>query len=167
MEKAKGYNNVMKASIFVTNRAAILLAIAGLLIVSIRPVYADTDQGVAEIRQVIQAQEDAWNRGELEAFMNGYARSDNTTFVSGDEVTHGWQTVLDRYRRKYPNREKMGILSFSELDITLLGLDAAVVLGRWQLKRAEDAPHGRFTLIFRHRPEGWRIVQDHTSAASP
>jgi ketosteroid isomerase-like protein len=158
----------MKASNFVTTRAGILLGIAALTILSIPLIHAGNgDQVAAEIRQVIQAQEEAWNRGELEAFMDGYARSDNTTFVSGDEVTRGWQTVLDRYRAKYSDREKMGTLTFSELEITPLGADAAVVLGRWQLKRAKDAPHGRFTLIFRHNPEGWRIVQDHTSAASP
>jgi ketosteroid isomerase-like protein len=59
----------------------------------------------------------------------------------------------------------MGSLTFSDLEITLIGPDAAVALGRWQLKRAQDQPHGRFTLIFRHLPEGWRIVHDHTSAA--
>jgi len=46
-----------------------------------------------------------------------------------------------------------------------LSPDAAVVLGRWRLARANDEPHGRFTLIFRRMPEGWRIVHDHTSAA--
>jgi ketosteroid isomerase-like protein len=99
--------------------------------------------------------------------MDGYARSDKTTFVSGDEVTHGWQTVLDRYKAKYSDREKMGTLNFSDLEVMLLGPDAAVALGHWQLKRAKDAPRGRFTLIFRHTPDGWRIVLDHTSAASP
>ncbi len=123
------------------------------------------DQAVAEIRAVIQAQEAAWNRGDLEAFMQGYARSEKTTFVSGDEVTRGWQTVLDRYKAKYSDREKMGTLSFSDLEITPLAPDAAVVLGRWQLKRTKDNPGGRFTLIFRRTPEGWRIAQDHTSAA--
>jgi ketosteroid isomerase-like protein len=59
----------------------------------------------------------------------------------------------------------MGTLAFSDIEITPLSADAAVVLGRWHLKRANDEPHGRFTLIFRRLPEGWRIVHDHTSAA--
>jgi ketosteroid isomerase-like protein len=158
----------MKASNFVTIGAVILLQLAGLALLPLSPIRAaDDDQAITEIRKIIQAQEEAWNRGELEGFMDGYARSDQTTFVSGDEVTHGWQTVFDRYKTKYSDREKMGRLSFSELEIRPLAADAAVVLGRWELKRAKDIPHGRFTLIFRHRPEGWRIVQDHTSAASP
>jgi uncharacterized protein (TIGR02246 family) len=124
-----------------------------------------SNQASAAIRAVIQSQQDAWNRGDIDAFMNGYARSDKTVFVSGDEVTRGWQTVRDRYKAKYSDREKMGTLNFSELEIAELGPDAAVALGRWELKRAKDNPHGRFTLIFRQTPEGWRIVHDHTSAA--
>ena len=120
-----------------------------------------------EIRAVIQAQQEAWNRGDIDRFMNGYARARSTIFVSEDSVTRGWETVRDRYRKKYTDRAKMGTLAFSDLEITLLSADSAVVIGRWKLKRPTDQPHGRFTLIFRHLPEGWRIVHDHTSAASP
>ena len=120
---------------------------------------------VAEIQSVLGAQQDAWNRGDIDAFMNGYARSTSTVFVSQDEVGRGWETVRDRYRVKYSDRAKMGALSFSDTEVTMLSPDAAVVLGRWRLKRANDEPHGRFTLIFKRQPEGWRIVHDHTSAA--
>lgn len=121
----------------------------------------------AEIQSVLTTQQDAWNRGDIDAFMNGYARSASTVFVSEDEVGRGWETVRDRYRVKYSDRAKMGTLSFSEIEVTMLSSDAAVVLGRWKLKRAKDEPHGRFTLIFKRLPEGWRIVHDHTSAAPP
>jgi len=120
---------------------------------------------VAEIQSVLTGQQDAWNRGDIDAFMNGYARSVSTVFVSEDEVRRGWETVRDRYRAKYSNQAKMGTLSFSEIEVTMLSPDAAVVLGRWKLKRADDEPHGRFTLIFKRLPEGWRIVHDQTSAA--
>jgi uncharacterized protein (TIGR02246 family) len=116
-----------------------------------------------EVRAVLDAQVEAWNRGDIEGFMRGYAQSSDTVFVSGDTVTKGWQTVLDRYKKSYDSRAKMGVLAFSDLEITPLGKDAAVVLGRWQLKRAEDTPHGRFSLIFRRTPAGWRIIHDHTS----
>ena len=125
----------------------------------------DRVNAVAQIRSVLRAQQDAWNRGDIDAFMNGYARSRSTIFVSEDTVRRGWETVRDRYRKKYSDRAKMGLLTFSDLEITTLGPDAAVALGRWKLKRAQDQPHGRFTLIFRSLPEGWRIVHDHTSAA--
>ena len=120
---------------------------------------------VAEIQSVLNAQQDAWNRGDIAAFMNGYARSASTVFVSQDEVSRGWDTVRDRYRVKYSDRTKMGTLNFSEIEVTMLAPEAAVVLGRWRLKRTDDEPHGRFTLILEHLPEGWRIVHDHTSAA--
>lgn len=117
----------------------------------------------AAVQAVLLAQVAAWNQGSIEGFMDGYARSQETVFVSGDNVTRGWQTVLDRYKRSYDTREKMGRLEFSELEIRPLGKDAAVALGRWQLTREKDTPHGRFTLILRRTSVGWRIVHDHTS----
>ena len=122
---------------------------------------------VAEIQSVLISQQYAWNRGDIQAFMNGYARSQSTVFVSEDKITRGWETVRERYRTKYSDRAKMGTLSFSEIEVTMLSPGAAVVLGRWRLKRTNDEPHGRFTLAFKRLPEGWRIVHDHTSAAPP
>jgi ketosteroid isomerase-like protein len=121
---------------------------------------------VAQIQSVLTTQQAAWNRGDIDAFMNGYARSPSTAFISEDQIRHGWETVRNRYRAKYSDRAKMGKLTFSEIQITPLSPDAAVVLGRWSLQRVKDRPHGRFTLIFRRLPEGWRITLDHTSAAS-
>lgn len=115
------------------------------------------------IRSVLDAQRDAWNRGDIEGFMDGYERSDDIIFMSGDNLTRGWQTVLDRYKKNYDTREKMGVLTFSDLDVDLLNDNTAVVIGRWSLKRANDEPHGRFTLIFKRTKKGWKIVHDHTS----
>ena len=125
----------------------------------------ETEETVTQIRAVLHDQQDAWNRGDVDAFMNGYAHSPSTVFISEDSVTRGWETVRDRYRKKYSDRASMGRLTFSDLQITPLSTDAAVVLGHWELERAEDRPHGRFTLIFKRLPQGWRIVHDHTSAA--
>jgi uncharacterized protein (TIGR02246 family) len=122
---------------------------------------------ITEIRAVLHAQQDAWNRGDIDGFMSGYARSGSTTFVSEDAVRRGWETVRARYLKKYSDRAKMGRLTFSDLEITPISADAAVVLGRWKLRRAQDRPRGRFTLIFRKTADGWRIVHDHTSAAAP
>ena len=119
--------------------------------------------GSDPIAAVLDAQAAAWNRGDIDAFMAGYALSPDTIFVSGDEVTRGWQTVRDRYAKKYDSREKMGKLTFSDLTITPLCANAALVLGSWSLERKGDRPHGKFTLLFRKLPEGWRIVLDHTS----
>jgi len=118
---------------------------------------------VVAIRSVLNAQVAAWNRGDIDSFMAGYDRSPATTFVSGDKVTHGWKTVRDHYAAKYNSREKMGTLTFAGLTITPLCADAAIVLGSWSLQRKSDRPHGKFTLLFRKLPQGWRVVLDHTS----
>jgi uncharacterized protein (TIGR02246 family) len=120
---------------------------------------------IAAIRAVLDAQRDAWNRGDLEGYMNGYDRSPGTEFVGGDTITRGWQTVLERYQKNYDSREKMGALTFSEIEVTVLSNDAALVLGRWRIKRASGEPHGTFSLVFRRKKAGWRIVHDHSSSA--
>jgi ketosteroid isomerase-like protein len=117
------------------------------------------------VRAVLDAQREAWNRGDIDGYMDGYARSPDTVFVSGDSINRGWQTVRDRYKKNYDSREKMGALTFSDLETTVYSNNLAVMIGRWHLQRANDAPHGRFTLIFRRTKQGWRIVHDHTSSA--
>src|SRR5439155_8232143 len=139
---------------------AVVLVLAGLAIAS--PLEAAPDKSNYDIkaanaiRAVLDAQAAAWNRGDLEGYMDGYDRSKDTEFVGGDTITRGWQTVLDRYRRNYNSREKMGVLTFSDLEITVLSKDAALVLGRWHLKRTSDEPHGTFSLLFRKTKAGWR-----------
>jgi ketosteroid isomerase-like protein len=153
----------------VSLRRAHWIAITSCTLIAIT-VFAAPEQAastVTEIRSLLQAQQYAWNQGNIDGFMNGYARSASTVFISEDTVRRGWQTVRNRYRKKYPSRAKMGTLAFSDLEITLLSSDSAVASGRWKLKRANDQPHGRFTLILKRLPEGWRIVYDHTSAAPP
>jgi len=147
-------------------RVIVTVAITGLVSAALSGAAENSrpsSKDEAEIRAVLSAQVAAWNRGDIDGFMNGYARSAATEFIGGDKLTRGWQTVCDRYRKKYDNREKMGTLTFSELKITRLGGDAALVIGRWGLVRQQDKPHGRFTLLFRRTTEGWRITHDHTS----
>ena len=116
-----------------------------------------------EVRRVMSDQTAAWNAGDIEGFMRGYWNSPELKFVSGANVIKGWQPTLDRYKKNYDSRAKMGVLEFSDLEITVLSKDAAVVLGSWKLQREADAPGGKFTLIFRKFKDGWRIVHDHTS----
>jgi ketosteroid isomerase-like protein len=124
------------------------------------------EQAVAAVRKVIEEQQAAWNRGDIEGFMDGYAREEATTFVSADAVTRGWQTVLDRYKKSYDSREKMGTLEFTELEFRPVSPFYVAALGRWHLKGVSGDPRGRFTLLFRRTAAGWRIVHDHTSSAS-
>ena len=116
------------------------------------------------IESVLRTQNEAWNRGDLEAFFLGYWHSEKTVFASGDKVHHGFKTMADNYRKGFDTREKMGKLTFSELKFESVSRSQAVVTGRWALERENDNPGGVFTLIFRKFPEGWRIVHDHTSS---
>lgn len=116
------------------------------------------------IRAAMQAQVEAWNRGDLVAFMQGYWRSDRTEFVSAQGVQRGWQAVLARYQRTYPNRTAMGRLAFDHLEVTQLAPDAALAEGQYHLFRGRGEASGVFTLIWRRVPAGWRIVLDHTTA---
>ncbi len=121
----------------------------------------------AAILLVLQDQASAWNRGDIDAFMQTYAPTDDLRFASGGNVTYGWKSTLTRYKQRYPNRAAMGTLAFSELAVTELSPDAALIFGHWQLTRATDTPHGLFTLLVRRTPAGWRIFADHTSSATP
>ena len=130
-----------------------------------------TVRGAAEsardaIQTVLRRQQEAWNKADLEKFMEGYAKTETLRFASGGTVQYGWKATLDRYKAKYPDKAAMGLLTFSDIEISVLGDDAALVFGRWQLQRQQDSPRGLFTLLFRRTKEGWRIVHDHTSVAS-
>ena len=141
-----------------------LLVLAPITLASAQNSSRD-NKPIAAIRAVLDAQVAAWNRGDLEGYMDGYQRSPDIVFISGDRVTRGWQTVLERYKRSYDTREKMGVLTFSDVEITMLNADTALVFGRWRVRRSKDDPRGRFTLLFKNTRAGWRIVHDHTSSA--
>ena len=116
------------------------------------------------IEAVLTAQQQAWNRGNVEAFLDGYWRSPELTFSGSSGISRGWDNVLSRYKKNYPDRAAMGTLDFSNLEFRFLGPDAALVLGRWHLRREKDELGGVFSLVWQRFPEGWRIIHDHTSA---
>jgi len=118
-----------------------------------------------QIRQVLDDQVAAWNRGDIPAFMDGYDKSESTTFISAT-VTKGHAQVLANYLKRYPTREKMGVLKFTNLEIKLLGADYASVIGRFHLDRSAEAggeASGIFTLVFHRTAQGWKVILDHTS----
>ena len=123
----------------------------------------NTQSADAALRALLASQAADWNRGDIDAFMRGYWNSPETTFAGTSGISRGWQTVSDRYHKNYPDRATMGHLDFGEIEVTPLGSDAALILGRWHLNRDAGPVGGIFTLVARRFPEGWRIIHDHTS----
>jgi ketosteroid isomerase-like protein len=115
------------------------------------------------IINVMHTQQTAWNRGDIDSFMQGYWKSDSLLFVGKSAPTHGWQATLNNYKKSYPDKAAMGTLSFDIIKVELLDKTNAFVLGGWHLKREKDTPGGYFTLWFRKIKGEWKIVVDHTS----
>lgn len=129
-----------------------------------KPVPSPGNSEVQAITNVLKTQEGAWNRGDIGEFMFGYWRSKYTEFESDSGIYQGWDDVLKRYERTYPNRAAMGELTFSGLEVHVLCPDSAYVIGNYRLDRERDHPEGVFTLIFKKFSDGWKIVNDHTTS---
>ena len=145
-----------------------LIRIALLCLVAQSAFAADT-ASTAAVRNVLAVQREAWSRGDIDAFMQGYWKSEDIRFAGGDSFKYGWQATLDGYRKGYPDPAAMGKLDFDLVEVRELGPDAVYVFGKWHLARANEgadkAPHGLFTLIFERKNGIWLITRDHTSAA--
>ncbi|HEV3145546.1 MAG TPA: nuclear transport factor 2 family protein [Gemmataceae bacterium] len=129
---------------------------------------ARDEQTSKAIHKLLDDQQQAWNKGDLKGFMEGYWNSPELSFYSGNTKTKGWQQTFDRYRKRYQEEgREMGHLTFSEVVLDGTGPDTVIVRGRWKLEKKAETHDGLYTLIVRKLPEGWRIVHDHTSAADP
>ncbi len=140
-----------------------VLLVALVTVASSWPARAQ-DAAQDQIKQVLQAQESDWNRGDVEAFMHGYKDSPDTTFI-GKSVEHGYRAILQRYKAAYTSQAIMGKLDFSGLDVRMLGSRYAVATGKFHLARSAAGggdTSGLFSLVFEKTPEGWRIIVDHT-----
>jgi beta-aspartyl-peptidase (threonine type) len=121
------------------------------------------ERQTSEITAVLTQQQTAWNAGDIPGFMQGYWKSPQVSFSGSSGVSRGWEAVLARYERVYPNRASMGHLDFSEVEIRPLSDSAALVLGKWHLTLSNGEMGGVFSLVFQRFPEGWKIIHDHTS----
>ena len=122
------------------------------------------DSAAEAIKAVLNTQQAAWNRGDIPTFLEGYWNSPELTFSGSNGIVRGYGGVLERYQKAYPDKDSMGELEFSGLEVHMLSPDSALVLGHWHLIRKEGDAGGVFTLIFQRFPVGWRIIHDHTSA---
>lgn len=126
-------------------------------------VFAQKASEEKAISSIMQTQQNAWNRGDLEAFMQPYWKSDSLVFVGSSGPVYGWQQTLDNYKKNYNSPEKMGQLSFTLLRIKPLGKNHYQVIGKWQLTRQAGNVGGHFTLVFEKIKGTWVIISDHSS----
>lgn len=122
-------------------------------------------QGKAEQRilDILKAQEAAWNRGDLKAFMKGYWESDSLVFIGKKGPVYGYNTTLANYLKSYPDTAHMGHFTSTVLELRLLGKKYCLVTGKWELRRSVGNVGGYYTLLFRRIKGDWVIVRDHTS----
>jgi uncharacterized protein (TIGR02246 family) len=116
-----------------------------------------------EIRAVMERQAADWNRGDTDAFLEGYAP--DAIFV-GDAVSRGLEDLRARYKKRYPTPDAMGHLTFSEVEVHPLDKDHAFVIGKWKLERKKEAGGdvgGVYTLVFKKTAKGWKVILDHTT----
>jgi len=117
------------------------------------------------IRKIMQAQSACWSQGNLECFMQDYWKSDSLLFVGKNGLTYGWQKTLDNYKKSYPDPTAMGQLTFDLKELRQLSPETMLVVGKWHLQREATLGdlQGHFSVVFKHFPEGWKIIADHSS----
>jgi len=140
------------------------ISILSVLLLFSCALLAQNSKNWSEVNTILAVQEKAWNKGNIEAFMQGYWKNDSLKFVGKNGVVYGWQNTFDRYKKNYPDRATMGILKFDIVSKEQMGKEVYFVVGKWHLKRDEKGDvGGYFSLIFRKIKGKWFIVADHTS----
>ena len=115
------------------------------------------------IRNILTEQNQAWNNGNIDAFMSGYWQNDSLMFIGNDGITFGWKKTLQNYKKSYPDTAAMGKLNFELLEVKRLSPAYFFVIGKWRLTRTVGNIGGAFTLLFRKEKNKWVIVADHSS----
>lgn len=115
------------------------------------------------IAKVLRDQEKAWSSGNIEAFMEGYWKDDQLTFIGSSGVSYSWATTLSNYKKNYPDKAAMGKLSFDIMELRPITNGSYYMIGKYTLKRAEDEPSGFFSLVWEKKNGNWVITSDHTS----
>ena len=122
---------------------------------------ADMDE--IAIRQLLNDQTQAWNRGDIESFMKTYWESDSLMFIGKSGVTYGWANTLNNYKQNYPDTIAMGKLSFNILSVKPLSFEYFHVVGKWHLQRSIGNLSGHYNLLLRKIKGRWVIIADHSS----
>ena len=117
------------------------------------------------IINILSKQQGDWNRGDIDAFMQGYLKSDKLVFSGASGPIYGWEATRNRYKKTYSDRQKMGKLKFGVLNIIGLSPNVIQLQGKYFLKREIGDAQGYFTLNWIRNNNQWYIISDHTSAS--
>ena len=142
---------------------SLLPIIASLLITGCYQPTPSIVNAEAKINAVLSKQQDCWNNGDIECFMEGYWKSDSLRFIGKSGINYGWQATLDNYKKSYPDKAAMGKLEFEILSVEPIGTEHYMVTGKWKLTRESDNPNGLFTLVWKRFGDDWKIIYDHSS----
>lgn len=118
-----------------------------------------------DIMKVMKFQENAWNSGDINSFMEGYIKSDELVFSGKSGPVYGWNETRNRYLKNYPDTQTMGQLKFTVNKIRSVSSDVAFLIGEYYLTRSTEDSYGHFTLFWKKINNKWLIISDHTSAA--
>lgn len=144
--------NYLLAALFLASSTSVLLA------------QVQETEDTQQIKTILQAQEQAWNKGNLEGFMNGYLPTEDLVFIGSKGLNHGWKKTLSNYKSSYPDQATMGRLTFTILEMKPLGKDFMLVLGKWHLSREiKGDAEGYFSLTWQKIKGQWLIIADHSS----
>lgn len=149
-------------NLIINRKSKIMKYLLAYLLLLSAPVLAQNKAEQA-IREVMRLQEEAWNKADLQGFMEGYWNSPELLFIGSKGVSKGWQTTLTNYQKSYPNAEAMGKLTFEIIKVELAGKREAWLVGKWSLQRTEDTLKGHFLLVWRKIKGKWYIIADHSS----
>ena len=115
------------------------------------------------IRGILNEQTSAWNRGDIEGFMDGYWKNDSLMFIGKSGITYGWTNTLNNYKKGYPDMAAMGKLSFNIISVKKLSNEYYYVIGKWYLQRSIGDLSGHYTVLFKKENGWWVIIADHSS----
>jgi len=129
---------------------------------------SQTDNAVIEAKlvSILDAQDEAWSAGDIDAFMESYWKSPELRFASGGKINRGWEATRDGYYTRYPNPNVMGKLITDDYEVDVLSPNAAIVHGSWELEREGEPASGLYTLVFKKIGGKWVITSDTTTSAN-
>jgi ketosteroid isomerase-like protein len=123
------------------------------------PLFTATRQQL-DVVKIILAQQDAWNKGDLDAYLSHYKNAPDTQAVLATLV-RGFDNIRSAYRLNFPNKDTMGAIEDSEVEVRALGDNFALATGKYQLSRSRKSGgdiSGTFTELFEKTPAGWQII---------